>query len=48
MKSLKDSKSNVEKISYYASVVDNNFITTDPNILRKQNKNLKNIHFFNG
>ena len=45
MKSLKDSKSNIEKISYYASVVDNNFITTDPNILRKQNNNLKNIHF---
>ena len=45
MKSLKDARSNIEKISYYASVVDHNFITTDPNILTKQNKDLKNIHF---
>ena len=30
MPSLKDSKSNVSKISFYGNKVDHNFITTDP------------------
>ena len=46
MNSLKDSKSNIEKISFYKQVVDHNFITTDPNVLIHQNKDLKNVHFF--
>ena len=46
MKSLPDSKSNIEKISFYKEVVDHNFITTDPNILIHQNIDLKNVHFF--
>ena len=46
MTSLQDSKSNIEKISFYKNIVDHNFITTDPNILTRQNKDLKNVHFF--
>ena len=46
MKSLSYSKKNVENISYYSDIVDHNFITTDPNILKKQIKGIKNLHFF--
>ena len=45
MPSLSDSKSNINKISFYSSIADHNFITTDPNVFRKQNKSIKNLHF---
>ena len=45
MESLKDSQSNVDKISHYGNYVDHNFITTDPKIFIKRNKNIKNLHF---
>ena len=46
MKSLNYSRKNVQNISNYSDIVDHNFITTDPNILKKQIKNIKNLHFF--
>ncbi len=46
MKSLNYSKQNLENISYYSDIVDHNFITTDPSILTKENKNNNNFHFF--
>ena len=46
MPSLDYSKTNINNISYYASLVDHNFITTDPSIFIKQNNNVKNLHFF--
>ena len=46
MPSLNYSKSNIKNISYYANLVDHNFITTDPKIFLKQNNNVKNLHFF--
>jgi glycosyltransferase involved in cell wall biosynthesis len=46
MKSLSYSKQNVENISNYSDLVDHNFITTHPSILKKQIKNTKNFHFF--
>ncbi len=45
MKSLKDSKSNVKKISYYGTNVDHNFITTHPTVFLNQNKKINNLHF---
>ncbi len=45
MKSLIDSQSNVDKISYYGKVVDHNFITTDPKVFLKRNKNVNNLNF---
>ena len=45
MKSLKDSRANIEKISFYGNLVDHNFITTDPSVFLKQNKNINNLHF---
>ncbi len=45
MKSLKDSKANIDKISYYGNLVDHNFITTHPSVFLKQNKNINNLHF---
>ena len=45
MASLKDSKSNIEKITYYNNYVDHNFITTDPSVLKNQKKKLKNTKF---
>jgi len=45
MPSLQDSKSNINKISYYGNNVDHNFITTDPSVFYKQNKKIKNLHF---
>ena len=46
MPSLDYSKTNIKNISHYANSVDHNFITTDPSVFRKQNKNIKNLHFF--
>ncbi len=45
MKSLKDSKANIDKISFYKNLVDHNFITTHPSVFLKQNKNINNLHF---
>ena len=46
MPSLDYSQTNIRNISYYGNVVDHNFITTDPSIFKKQNKEVKNLHFF--
>tara|TARA_B100001173_G_scaffold286749_1_gene274636 strand:- start:897 stop:3014 length:2118 start_codon:yes stop_codon:yes gene_type:complete len=46
MPSLNYSKTNIKNISYYANTVDHNFITTDPSVFKKQNTNVKNLHFF--
>lgn len=46
MKNLDYSKKNLDNISMYSDVVDNNFITTHISVLRKQNLNIKNLHFF--
>ncbi len=46
MPSLDYSKTNIKNISNYASLVDHNFITTDPSVLKKQSPNIKNLHFF--
>ena len=46
MPSLDYSKTNIKNISYYANIVDHNFITTDPSIFIKQNSKVKNLHFF--
>ena len=46
MPSLDYSKTNINNISYYANLVDHNFITTEPNVFKKQNNNVKNLHFF--
>ena len=46
MPSLDYSKTNIKNISHYANIVDHNFITTDPSIFKKQNKNINNLHFF--
>jgi len=45
MKSFKDSKANIQKISYYENITDHNFITTHPSVFLKQNKNINNFHF---
>ena len=45
MKSFKDSKANIQKISYYENITDHNFITTHPSVFLKQNKNINNLHF---
>ena len=46
MPSLDYSQTNMKNISNYANLVDHNFITTDPSVFLKQNKNIKNLHFF--
>ena len=46
MKSLKDSKDNINKIAHYGLSVDHNFITTHPSVYLKQNKSINNVHFF--
>ena len=46
MPSLDYSKQNIKNISLYSDIVDHNFITTDPSIIKKQNINIKNLHFF--
>ena len=46
MKSLSYSKQNLQNITNYSNIVDHNFITTDPSILKKQINNINNFHFF--
>ena len=46
MPSLDYSKINIRNISNYASIVDHNFVTTDPSVVKKHNTKIKNIHFF--
>ena len=46
MPSLGYSKNNIENIKRYSDLVDHNFITTHPSILKKQNINDNNFHFF--
>ena len=45
MKSLKDSKENIQKIAHYGLKVDHNFITTDPSVYLKQSNKINNLHF---
>ena len=45
MDGLSYSKRNISNIEKYSTIVDHNFITTDPNIV-SNNTNLKNLHFF--
>jgi glycosyltransferase involved in cell wall biosynthesis len=46
MPSLGYSKTNIKNISTYSDLVDHNFITTDPSIVKKHNVKIKNLHFF--
>ncbi len=46
MQSLKYSSENINNLLKYSNLVDHNFITTDPSVLKKQNINIKNFHFF--
>ena len=46
MPSLDYSKKNIENIVMYSDIVDHNFITTDPSVIKKQNIKIKNLHFF--
>ena len=46
MPSLEYSKDNISNIKKYSDIVDHTFITTHPDELVKQDKNIKNIHFF--
>ena len=46
MKSLSYSKQNIKSIFNYSDIVDHSFITTDPSILKKQNYDTTNFHFF--
>lgn len=46
MPSLKYSKTNISNMSKYYYLVDHNFISTHPSILKKQGVNIKNFHFF--
>ena len=46
MPSLDYSKKNLQNISLYSNLVDHNFITTDPEILKKQKIKIKNVSFF--
>ena len=45
MKSLSYSKKNIQNITHYSDIVDHNFITTHPNVLKKQKIKIKNLHF---
>ncbi len=45
MKSLNYSKKNIENINKYSEIVDHNFVTTHPSVLKKQKINIKNLHF---
>ena len=45
MDSLKDSKLNINKILKYKDYTDHTFITTDPDVFKKRDKSLKNLHF---
>ena len=46
MPSLEYSKDNILNIKKYSDLVDHTFITTHPSELIKQDKNIKNLHFF--
>ena len=46
MPSLDYSKDNIINIKRYSELVDHTFITTHPDELVKQDKNIKNVHFF--
>ncbi len=46
MPSLDYSKKNLKNISIYSDVVDHNFITTDPSIIKRQGYKFNNLHFF--
>ncbi len=46
MPSLKYSNNNIENLSKYYKIVDHNFITTHPSILKKQKLEIDNFHFF--
>ena len=46
MQSLDYSKQNIKNLTYYSDLVDHNFITTDPSVLKKQNIFIKNLNFF--
>jgi len=45
MKGLKYSKQNIDNLNIYSNLVDHNFITTDPSILKNKIKK-QNFHFF--
>ncbi len=45
MKSLNYSKKNIENINKYSEIVDHNFVTTHPSVLKRQKINIKNLHF---
>ena len=45
MKSLSYSKKNIQNITNYSDIVDHNFITTHPSVLKNQHINIKNLHF---
>ena len=45
MKSLNYSRKNIQNISNYSNIVDHNFITTHPSVLKNQNVRIKNLHF---
>ena len=45
MPSLSYSKKNISNIRTYASIVDHNFITTDPSVIKKE-IDINNFHFF--
>ncbi|WP_440926869.1 glycosyltransferase [Candidatus Pelagibacter sp.] len=45
MKSLSYSRKNIQNITNYSNIVDHNFITTHPSVLKNQNINIKNLHF---
>ena len=46
MPSLDYSRNNIKNLTIYSDLVDHNFITTDPSVLKKQKINIKNLHFF--
>tara|TARA_B100001057_G_scaffold244255_1_gene244559 strand:- start:1422 stop:3536 length:2115 start_codon:yes stop_codon:yes gene_type:complete len=46
MPSLGYSKKNIKNICLYSELVNHNFITTHPSILKKQKIDTKNFHFF--
>ena len=46
MKSLNYSKQNIKNILNYSDIVDHTFVTSHPSVLKKQNYNIKNLHFF--
>ena len=45
MKSLNYSKKNIQNITKYSNIVDHNFLTTHPSVLKKQKIKIKNLHF---